>query len=102
MKQVLRPVCLSLLALALSACGHKKQPEQSSAAGQILQHSVSDAMLPYDTVRSQPPMAEPTGAGVEPGPMPAVRVSAPKPQETATGAPTAAPAPTEAVTPGAE
>jgi len=45
--------------LALAGC-HKapdKTAEQKNAAGQILQASASDAMLPYDTVKSHPPLA---------------------------------------------
>lgn len=49
------------LPLALVACGgtEKKQKDQRTAAGEILPGSISDSMLPYDTVRSQPPLAPP-------------------------------------------
>jgi hypothetical protein len=54
-------LALTLLApLALAACGSgsdTKQKDQRTAAGEILPGSASDAMLPYDTVRSQPPLA---------------------------------------------
>lgn len=56
----LRLVLILLAPLALSACGSgtdKKQKDQRTAAGEILPGSASDAMLPYDTVRSQPPLA---------------------------------------------
>jgi hypothetical protein len=43
---------------ALTACGEaKKQPGQATAGGEVLEGSVSDAMLPVDRVRSQPPLA---------------------------------------------
>jgi hypothetical protein len=48
------------LAGALTACQDKKQPAASShatAVGEVLPGSASDAMLPVDTVRSQPPLA---------------------------------------------
>ena len=47
--------------LALAACGgsDKNEKDQRTAAGEILPGSISDAMLPYDTVRSQPPLAPP-------------------------------------------
>ena len=47
------------LVLALAGChkGVDKAAEQKAAAGQILQGSASDAMLPYDTVKSHPPLA---------------------------------------------
>ena len=43
--------------LSLSAC-HGSQPDkQVQAQGEILPGSVSDTMLPLDTVTSQPPLA---------------------------------------------
>lgn len=57
----LRLALILSVPLALAACGsggaEKKQKDQRTAAGEILPGSVSDAMLPYDTVRSQPPLA---------------------------------------------
>jgi hypothetical protein len=57
----LRLALILMAPLALAACGSgtsdKKQKDQRTAAGEILPGSVSDAMLPYDTVRSQPPLA---------------------------------------------
>lgn len=56
----LRLALILIAPLALAACGSgadKKQKDQRTAAGEILPGSVSDAMLPYDTVRSQPPLA---------------------------------------------
>lgn len=64
----LRPVPTLALVLApilaLAACGgaEKKEKDQRTAAGEILPGSISDAMLPYDTVRSQPPLAPPETA----------------------------------------
>ncbi|TCJ41461.1 hypothetical protein [Parafrankia sp. BMG5.11] len=62
---------LSLLALTmLSACGDQKsdEPERKTAAGEVLGGSISDSMLPLDTVQSQsPPLresaADDSGAG---------------------------------------
>lgn len=49
---------LCLATLALGACGENTQAErQDTAGGEILARSVSDEMLPYDTLRSQPPLA---------------------------------------------
>lgn len=60
MKSALHLACLGALAVALTACsGEKKASQQGTAAGEILPASASDAMLPYDTVRSQPPLAPP-------------------------------------------
>ena len=49
----------TLAALLLSGCGsdEKKAGPARGAEGEILGQSVSDAMLPLDTVRSQPPLA---------------------------------------------
>ena len=67
MRPELRPVMIILLAgLALAGCQEKKQATaQGTAGGEVLSGSVSDAMLPIDTVRSQPPLApksDPSGA----------------------------------------
>ena len=49
---------LPLAALALAACqAEKKTAIKGSAGGEVLAGSASDAMLPIDTVRSQPPLA---------------------------------------------
>ncbi len=44
--------------LMIAACQGRKQPhDKREAGGEVLPGSVSDAMLPIDTVRSQPPLA---------------------------------------------
>ncbi|MGE5721401.1 MAG: hypothetical protein ACM3YM_02985 [Sphingomonadales bacterium] len=55
---------LAVAALALlAACGDKPSENDSrSASGEVLEGTISDAMLPLDTVRSQPPLAEPETA----------------------------------------
>ncbi|MEQ1498654.1 MAG: hypothetical protein ABL914_08315 [Novosphingobium sp.] len=46
------------LGLALAACqGEEKKATGGNASGEILPGSVSDAMLPLDTVKSQAPLA---------------------------------------------
>lgn len=48
----------ALAALTLSACQEPaSKPVGGIADGEILPGSVSDAMIPLDTVRSQPPLA---------------------------------------------
>lgn len=48
----------------LAACGDEASKDDSRAAtGEVLEGTISDAMLPVDRVRSQPPLAAP-----EPGP----------------------------------
>lgn len=107
---MIRPLALGAL-LALSACGEKapeSAEERKTAAGEVLGGSISDAMLPLDTVTSQsPPLREvggssDAGAGDESdganapprdsneGPGEPPRESAPAPDPTPT--PTAEPA----------
>jgi hypothetical protein len=51
------------LLLALSACGDEADVDVENdgreASGEVLEGSISDAMLPLDEVRSQAPLAEP-------------------------------------------
>jgi hypothetical protein len=57
-----RLACLAALAAALAGCGAKKAPkadDQRTASGQILPGSASDAMIAYDALTSQPPIAAP-------------------------------------------
>ena len=68
MTLVLRSLALGALSLALAACqGEKKPAEGKTAQGEILPGSASDAMLPLDTVRSQPPLAPIEVATGKPG-----------------------------------
>ena len=56
MNSALRTLSLAALPLALAAC-QGETAQQSTAEGEILPGSASDEMLPYDAVRSQPPLA---------------------------------------------
>jgi hypothetical protein len=83
------------LALMLAACGGAKKDEGAgTAAGEILPGSVSDAMLPLDTVRSQAPLApkvESTGAADATEADAAASDAAPAAEAPAAEAPAAAP-----------
>ncbi|MFA7603670.1 MAG: hypothetical protein WCY29_11740 [Novosphingobium sp.] len=57
MRLSLRLACVCLVPLALAACKGEKKPAEGTAQGEVLPGSISDAMLPLDTVRSQPPLA---------------------------------------------
>jgi hypothetical protein len=66
------PVRLAALAFALAAAlpgckRENKTQEARTAQGEILPGSASDAMLPLDTVRSQPPLAPVEAATGKPG-----------------------------------
>ncbi len=57
-------MALLALTLAISACNSEKPPAAAgTAGGEVLPGSVSDAMLPVDTVRSQPPLAPMSDSG---------------------------------------
>ena len=86
------PIVLAL-ALSLAACGgDKKQQGAGTAEGEVLPGSASDAMLPLDTVTSQPPLApKAQSEGKDAAPK-----AAPKDAPAAPDAPTAAPAPAAA------
>ena len=93
---------IAILALALGAC-NQTAPKQTggTAGGEVLPGSASDAMLPLDTLRSQPPLAprvESTGHPAEKGARPeaAASSSAEPAVETAPAVePAAEPAKTE-------
>ena len=88
----------ALAALALGACSQPKPAKQTGTAqGEILEASVSDAMLPLDTVRSQTPLAPKTAAGDVAAK--AIKAGAvPKPaRATASGSPEIDTAPTPTV-----
>lgn len=113
---VRRCACLIALPLALAACGEKEQPaDKAEAAGEILPGTISDAMLPLDSVRSQPPLVPPKSTAkadaakdAEDGEMeaeasgddttaagaPETPAATPAPDAGATATPTATPAPT--------
>ena len=62
----MRPVAaictLAAVGGVLSACGEEREVSQErevTAGGKILERSISDEMLPYDTVKSQAPRAKP-------------------------------------------
>ena len=56
-----KTVATALLgALALAACGDDRATETiDKAEGEILTRSVTDDMLPYEQLTSQPPLADP-------------------------------------------
>jgi len=64
-----RPLLLAPVMLALAGCGLSDDSSASKdAAGQVLPGTISDAMVPLDTVRSQAPLAPqaaPAGASDE-------------------------------------
>jgi hypothetical protein len=76
MKALAVPVACILLA----ACGGDAENDRRTASGQVLEGSISDSMLPLETVRSQPPLAKVTGT---PGPA-AAATGTPEPDATGT------------------
>lgn len=92
MRSVMTMACL---ALALGACkGEEKKAVGGTASGEVLPGSVSDAILPLDTVKSQAPLApkvessdktavkpgkDPAKPAAKPADAPAVPVAAEEP-----------------------
>lgn len=68
------------LVLGLSACKKEAEAPKTAAGGELLPRSVGDEMLPYDTVKSQAPLAAPdaglSGSGSNLGSEPGVSASA--------------------------
>lgn len=84
---------------ALAGCGGetKTETERKTAAGEVLGGTVSDAMLPLDTVRSQsPPLQQAAKSGegapetASPGPS-----TRPSPRAESAPEPAATPSPSE-------
>jgi len=72
MKRIALAVSIALSAAALvmlGGCGseQKKDKTAGTAGGEILPGTASDAMLPLDTVRSQPPLAPKVEGSGKPG-----------------------------------
>ena len=62
MKLTVRLGAATLLAAALGACDKAETTTaaDAKAGGQILERSVTDDMIAYDTLRSQAPLARPS------------------------------------------
>lgn len=60
MQQFTRLLAIGAMS-TVAACGGSDDAPSSEPvkSGKILQRSITDDMLPYDTVRSQPPLADP-------------------------------------------
>lgn len=59
-----RMICLVAPALLLGACGDDSidvSDDGREASGEVLEGSISDAMLPLEELRSQAPLVEPSG-----------------------------------------
>lgn len=105
----MKPARLILLAalgatLALGACKKDEDQPKAAAGGELLPRSVSDDMLPYDTVRSQASLAEPEAAGgaADTGARPAADASESAGDEADAAPAAAPPAEAPAVTPAEE
>ncbi len=69
--------CIAAALLLIAGCQQGKQAgggkDGGVAAGEVLPGSASDAMLPYDTVRSQPPLAPRSETGEDGKPAPGAK-----------------------------
>jgi hypothetical protein len=63
MKQRIAIALLGPAAIAITACGSDRASETiDEAEGEILTRSVTDDMIPYERLSSQPPLADPDEA----------------------------------------
>lgn len=60
--RLLLPLATAVLLAACQAESSDDEDDGRAASGEVLEGTISDAMLPLDTVRSQPPLAEPRAA----------------------------------------
>ncbi|MDE2405974.1 MAG: hypothetical protein KGM17_14990 [Sphingomonadales bacterium] len=93
------PLLAAIAVLALSGCHRDgKGGDQRTASGQVLQGSISDAMIPYEALTSKPPLAPRVAAKPARG----AAADATGDAAAADGAPAdAAPAPPSAAAPAA-
>ena len=54
-----RLIVLLLPLALLAACGEEAADEDRAASGDVLEGTISDAMLPVDRVQSEPPLEDP-------------------------------------------
>lgn len=65
MNKAMATAMLALATAWLGACGDNSRQASETidrAEGEILERSIADDMLPYDSLRSQPPLADPEEA----------------------------------------
>ena len=55
-----RSLALLLPLVLLAGCHKSAKNDQRSASGEVLQGTTSDAMLPLDSLKSQPPLLAPS------------------------------------------
>nr|WP_166179775.1 hypothetical protein [Altererythrobacter segetis] len=96
-----RSLALLLPLVLLAGCNKPARNDERSASGEVLQGTVSDAMLPLDKLKSEPPLLAPSKAGTTPegaedeasGEGDAASEAAGEPGEAATAAPSPTAAP---------
>lgn len=100
MRKTVATALLGTMAFSLAACGDDRATETiDKAEGEILTRSVTDDMLPYEQLRSQPPLADPDELEKEKGgtrPPASGGGESPTPEDATSGNPE------PAVTPDAE
>ena len=97
-----RSLALIVPLALLAACNKGAEKDSRSASGEVLQGTTSDAMLPLDTLKSQPPLLAPsqektTPEGVEDegsGASDATSETSATPDAGATPSPSPTPSPT--------
>ena len=54
-----RPIVMLLPLALLASCGEEPAEDGRAASGEVLEGTISDAMLPLDSVQSEPPLQDP-------------------------------------------
>ena len=96
-----RSLALLLPLVLLAACNKAAKNDERSASGEVLQGTITDAMLPVDKLKSEPPLLAPserakTPEGIEDeasGDIEAADTASGEPTEAATPAPAASATP---------
>jgi hypothetical protein len=96
-----RSLALLIPLVLLAACNKTAKNDERSASGEVLQGTISDAMLPVDKLKSEPPLLAPserakTPEGVDDetsGEPDAADATSGEPGEAATPAPAASATP---------
>ncbi|MGV3555589.1 MAG: hypothetical protein ACO1OD_10060 [Croceibacterium sp.] len=76
-----RLIAVAVLAILLPAC-NGDATEEGEVTGEVLEGTISDEMLPLDQVRSEAPLADPTGARGGSGGVASDAADADKPAQT--------------------
>jgi hypothetical protein len=96
-----RSLALLIPLVLLAACNKTSKNDERSASGEVLQGTISDAMLPVDKLKSEPPLLAPSERAKTPEGVEDAASGEPDAEAATSSEPgeAAAPAPTASATP---